>query len=151
MRPGPADRIRAFAAEALSDARLPSGAGRLIAVGWGTVETERAIGELADALGIASTSFRAADGSAALGASCFVAETPLDGDIGLAVLEPATEGRIAAALARWDEGPLVAWYATEAETRGARGPFGAERIVAGDALTGPHRLLVAHGPGTIRA
>jgi len=164
-----AERIRAFAADAVSAARLPDGAGRLIAVGWATVETDRAVGELADALGIAPTSFRAAPPSAALGASCLVLDVPLPGDVALAVLEPATEGRIAAGLARWDEGPLVAWYAAaepESEPDGigpARvagasassaasgrvGPFGPERLVGGDPLTGPHRLLV-DGPGTIR-
>jgi hypothetical protein len=164
-----AERIRAFAADAVSAARLPDGAGRLVAVGWATVETDRAVDELADALGIAPTSFQAAPPSAALGASCLVLDVPLPGDVALAVLEPATEGRIAAGLARWDEGPLVAWYAAaepESEPDGigpARvagasatstasgrvGPFGPERLVVGDPLTGPHRLLV-DGPGTIR-
>jgi hypothetical protein len=164
-----AERIRAFAADAVSAARLPDGAGRLVAVGWATVETDRAVGELADALGIAPTSFRAAPPSAALGASCLVLDAPLPGDVALAVLEPATEGRIAAGLARWDEGPLVAWYAAaepESEPDGLAvptvpgasatstasgrvGPFGPERLVVGDPLTGPHRLLV-DGPGTIR-
>jgi hypothetical protein len=165
-----AERIRAFAADAVSAARLPDGAGRLIAVGWATVETDRAVGELADALGIAPTSFRAAPPSAALGASCLVLDVPLPGDVALAVVEPATEGRIAAGLARWDEGPLVAWYAATAEPEsepdglavptvpgasatstasGRVGPFGPERLVVGDPLTGPHRLLV-DGPGTIR-
>ena len=150
-----ADRIRAFAAEAVSETRLPAGAGRLVAIGWATVETERATGELAVALGIAETAFRAAQGSVALGASCLVAEMPLPGGVGLAVIEPATEGRIAAGLARWDEGPLVAWYEAAAPTSvtppGIPGPFGPERLVRGDRLTGPHRLLVVGGPGTIRA
>jgi hypothetical protein len=162
MRPRAADRIRAFAAEALSEARLPARAGRLLAVGWATVETDRAVAELAAALGIARVSFRVAGRSAALGASCLVADGRLSDDIALAILEPATEGRLAAALARWDEGPLVAWYASEPATAGAPGsfggpgsfgapgPFGAERLVAGDPLTGPHRLLVDHEPGTIR-
>ena len=47
-----AERIRAFAAEAVSGARLPARAGRLVAVGWATVETDRAIVELATALGV---------------------------------------------------------------------------------------------------
>jgi hypothetical protein len=161
MGDGAAERIRAFATEAVSAARLPDGAGRLIAVGWATVETDRAIGELAGALGIAVTSFRAAPPSAALGASCLVLDVPLPGGVALAVLEPATEGRIAAGLARWDEGPLVAWYAaaelepgtvglaTVPGASGRLGPFGPERLVGGDPLTGPHRLLV-DGPGTIR-
>jgi len=166
MGDGAAERIRAFAADAVSAARLPDGAGRLVAVGWATVETDRAVDELADALGIAPTSFHAALPSAALGASCLVLDVPLPGDVALAVLEPATEGRIAAGLARWDEGPLVAWYAAaepESEPDGVDvatvpgvsaasgrvGPFGPERLVGRDPLTGPHRLLV-DGPGTIR-
>jgi len=164
MGDGAAERIRAFAADAVSAARLPDGAGRLVAVGWATVETDRAVGELADALGIAPTSFQAAPPSAALGASCLVLDVPLPGDVALAVLEPATEGRIAAGLARWDEGPLVAWYAaaepepdgvgpasvTGASVASGRvGPFGPERLVGRDPLTGPHRLVV-DGPGTIR-
>jgi hypothetical protein len=147
-----AERIRAFAADAVSAARLPDGAGRLVAVGWATVETDRAVGELADALGIAPTSFQAALPSVVLGASCLVLDVPLPGDVALAVVEPATEGRIAAGLARWDEGPLVAWYAaaeTEPRADGRLGPFGPERLVGRDPLTGPHRLLV-DGPGTIR-
>jgi hypothetical protein len=87
-----------------------------------------------------------------LGASCLVLDVPLPGDVALAVVEPATEGRIAAGLARWDEGPLVAWYAaaeTEPRADGRLGPFGPERLVGRDPLTGPHRLLV-DGPGTIR-
>ena len=162
MADGAAERIRAFATEAVTAARVPDGAGRLVAVGWATVETERAIGQLADALGIAATSFRAAPPSAALGASCLVLDMPLPGDVALAVLEPATEGRIAAGLARWDEGPLVAWYAVAepgsgggtpasvAVASGPLGPFGPERLVGRDPLTGPHRLLVVDGPGTIR-
>ena len=150
-----AERIRAFAGEAVSGARLPARAGRLVAVGWATVETERAIGELALALGIAEADFRPAQGSTALGASCLVVDVPLPEGVALAVIEPATEGRIAAGLARWDEGPLVAWYeaATPASDAppGIPGPFGPERLVAGDPLTGPHRLLVVGGPGTIRA
>jgi len=162
MADGAAERIRAFATEAVTAARVPDGAGRLVAVGWATVETERAIGQLADALGIAATSFRAAPPSAALGASCLVLDMPLPGDVALAVLEPATEGRIAAGLARWDEGPLVAWYAAAEPgpdavapasvpaATGPLGPFGPERLVGRDPLTGPHRLLVVDGPGTIR-
>jgi hypothetical protein len=156
-RASAADLILAFATEAVSQARLPRGAGRLLAVGWCTVETDRAVGELAVELGVAGSSFRAAHGSAALGASCFVADGPFALGVALAVLEPVAEGRIAAALARWDEGPLVAWYvvkpatAVEPDRLGGPGPFGPERLVPGDSLTGPHRLLVAHGTGTIRA
>ena len=149
------DRIRAFAAEAGSAARLPSAATGLRAVGWATVDTERAVGHLAFQLGIGEEEFRTAPGSAVLGAQCRVvlAFRPIVGGVTLAVIEPATEGRLAAALARWDEGPVVAWYTTPATLDAAGtwlpGPFGQERIVRGDGLTGPHRLLVASAAGTI--
>jgi len=148
------DRIRAFASEALSPGRLPMGATGLRAVGWATVDTDRAVAQLASLLGIGEDAFNAAPGSAALGALCRIAATgPVAGGIVLAVIEPATEGRLAAALARWDEGPVAAWYATVAAPddagTGLPGPFGRERIVGGDPLTGPHRLLVQSPAGTI--
>ena len=34
-------------------------------------------------------------------------DAQVPGDVALVVIEPATEGRLAAALARWDEGPLA--------------------------------------------
>ena len=155
-----ADRIRAFAAEAVSAARLPAGAGRLVAVGWATVETDRAIGELADALGIAATSFRAGPvGPPRSGrpASSWMCHSPATSPWPFSSRRPKDASP--PALARWDEGPLVAWYAAAdpgdgpaadvpgiARSRSARNAWS-----AGDPLTGPHRLLVVDGPGTIRA
>jgi hypothetical protein len=148
------DRIRTFATEAVSAERLPTGATGLIAVGWATVDTDRAVRQLANAFGIAEDAFVAGPVSAALGARCSIAMAGREvGDIALVVIEPAAEGRLAAALARWDEGPVAAWYATADEpvsTRpGLPGPFGREWIVGADPLTGPHRLLVVSPPGTI--
>ncbi|MFL5673431.1 MAG: hypothetical protein ACJ779_00340 [Chloroflexota bacterium] len=155
MTAGAPDRIRAFAADAIGGPRLPAGAGRLVAVGWATVETERAVHELGSALGRGEDAFRSAASSAALGCTCVIARAPLPNDVALIIVEPEAEGRIAAALARWDEGPVVAWYAVASRPRpafaGAPGPLGPERLVRGDPLTGPHRLLVADGAGTIRA
>ena len=155
MKVGAADRILAFAAAAASPGRTPDGATRVLAVGWATVELERAVSELAAELDMDAATFAEAPPSAALGARCWIAGS-LDrsvGDVMLAVLEPSTEGRIAAALARWDEGPVVAWYATTDRAvvpeAAPAGPFGPERMVGGDPLTGPHRLLVAAGAGTI--
>lgn len=153
-----AGRIRAFAVKAIAPERLPPGATRLLAVGWATVDLDRAVGELADVLGVLETGFVVAAGSAALGAQCRIVGQPIVDDVRLAVLEPSTEGRLAAALARWDEGPLVAWYTTAdgpavaaSDARGAvlPGPFGLERLVGGDPLTGPHRLVVVTGTGTM--
>ena len=96
-----------FAATSVAPGRLPPGAGRLHAVGWATVELERAIAQLAGVLGVPETAFVDAAGSAALGAHCRIAREPVIDGLRLAVLEPSTEGRLAATLARWDEG-LVA-------------------------------------------
>jgi hypothetical protein len=73
----------------------------------------------------------------------------------LVVLEAATEGLLAAALARHDEGPRVIWIAPEgaanvAGTRPTRGPFGPERLMPGTPTDGLRRLLVSLPPGTIR-
>jgi hypothetical protein len=119
------------------------------------VELERAVAQLALVLGIPETAFVDAPGSGAIGAHCRVAREAVLDDVYLAILEPSTEGRLAAALARWDEGPLVAWYTTTTRLDGQRvvlpGPFGPERLVGGDPLTGPHRLVVTTGTGTMPA
>jgi hypothetical protein len=150
-----ADAMRMFAAASIAPGRLPPGAEGLHAVGWATVELERAVAQLARVLGVPETAFVDAPGSAALGAHCRIAREPIVDDLRLAILEPSTEGRLAAALARWDEGPLVAWYATTTPLDGRRpvlpGPFGPERLVGGDPLTGPHRLVVVTGTGTMPA
>ena len=152
-----ADRIRAFAADALSPSRQPDRATALVAVGWATVELERAVPQLAAALGVDPAIFVAAAESVALGARGLIATGILDGGLSLVAIEPSTEGRTAAALARWDEGPVVAWYAATSEDGPAAdrhwhdGPVGPERLVTGDPLTGPHRLLVEVETGTIAA
>jgi hypothetical protein len=136
--------------------------GRVIAVGWATVELDRAGDELAGALGTAPSSFAPAAGSEALGAHARIAPGALDGRAALVLLEPSTEGRLAARLARHGEGPVAVWYEAVAmgdpTTSGvapleppSSGPFGPERAVrapAGD--TGPYRFIVAPGAGTIR-
>jgi hypothetical protein len=83
------------------------------------------------------------------------------------ILEPATEGRLSAALARHGERPLAAWFVLDASDAamppstvapagqlapaGRAGPFGPERIAPDGAIRGLHRLLVGDGAGTIRA
>ena len=134
-----------------------------VALGWATVELDRAVGELADAIGVPAGRFTDGADDELLGARCRVAH---DGGVGgrsLVVLEPATEGRLAATLARHGEGPAAIWFATT-EAFGATGasslatatlssprtgPFGIERLVLGGPIHGPHRLVVGP-PGTIR-
>jgi hypothetical protein len=70
------------------------------------------------------------------------------------VLETATEGLLAAALARHDEGPRVVWIApddpADVAGRPSPGPFGPERLLPGGPADGLRRLLVSLPPGTIR-
>ena len=133
------------------------------ALGWATVELDRAVRELGDALGIRRERFAASADSRFLGARCRVAHATLSGRAALVVLEPATEGRLAATLARNGEGPAVIWLAVAdlahavdvataagiATSVGRDGPFGVERLILGGPIHGPHRLLVGP-PSTIR-
>jgi hypothetical protein len=149
------ERIRTFAVAAGMSRRVPAAATGPIAVGWATVDLDRAVGQLARAFGVDAAAFVEAAPSIALGARCRVvhAVDALGSAIALAVLEPATEGRLAAALARNDEGPVAAWYATVDAAGGAvdalPGPFGSEWLLGAGRTPGPYRLLVAAGTGTI--
>ena len=99
--------------------------------------------------------FVAADDSQAIGGTGRVAPEVLAGGRSLAILEPVTEGVLAGALARWDEGPRIVWIETDdvgaVAGRGppSPGPFGPERLVAGQPADGLLRLVVP-SPGTIR-
>jgi len=133
--------------------------GPVIGIGWATVELGRGLTELATALGIGPEAFLEAAPSEALGARCVVASGGLGGLVAVVVLEPSTEGRLAARLARHDEGPAVTWHGAPKMTRQdapaastTPGPFGPERPlppVPGrpDLL----RFIVDVPPGTIRA
>lgn len=130
--------------------RMPAGVAvdrpiaRLVALGWGTVDTERATADagevatpLADDLLLGARATR-------LGAGPVV------------LLEPITEGRLAAALARRGEGPIALYVAPP---RGAgpwhdepghdgpwhgpgagEGPFGPQVLLAGHPIHGPYLI-----------
>ena len=149
------ERIRDALTEAAAD-------GPAVALGWATVELDRAAAELARALGLTPDAFAPAADSIALGARCRVAGGVLPGAISLAILEPVTEGRLAATLARLGEGPAAVWSATDPSARpdhspnpdapvASPGPFGPERLVPGGPRYGPHRFLIATAAGTIPA
>jgi hypothetical protein len=136
----------------------------LAGVGWATVELDRAESELAPWLGEPEAT-RGPDGTEAgsvlpephLGAVGRVRDVGgLPGEC-FVLLEPATEGRLAASLARDGEGPCalylrptvgLAVWTTAARERGvllgARrpGPLGDARLVLGGNVRGPHLLLV---------
>jgi hypothetical protein len=125
-----------------------------LAVGWATVELDRAAAALAPMLA-PGTAFEPASSSEHLGATCRVGRVdPAFVDelaATVVLLEPSTEGRLAATLARLGEGWCATWDAPTAEvTRlSARrdGPLGSERLVLGGPVVGPHRLVL--DPATI--
>jgi len=133
--------IRAAAA-----GRTPEVAGTtIVAIGWATVEADRACRELDELLGPAAWLTR--DRDPLLGARAWRREPrPVPGEgIDLLVLEPDTEGRIAAFLARFGEGvAMVRVRATGAAGVGAAAPGGRAsvgRLVAGTPAWGPHVVV----------
>ena len=132
---------------------LPDEAAGALAVGWATVELDRAARELSDLLG-SGVVFQDAPSSEALGARCRVGWSVAEEGVRIVLLEPETEGRMSATLARHGEGWVATWVAeatvrpsSGAQLSGARhGPFGDERLVLGGPVTGPHRLVVEAVP-----
>ncbi|HXI46039.1 MAG TPA: hypothetical protein VNH13_07035 [Candidatus Acidoferrales bacterium] len=118
--------------------------------GWATVELKRAERELS-AGGTSVGTAVEAPASELLGARC--RRVGLADGAELVLLEPSTEGRLAAALARHDEGWLVTWLVAEeaavarAVEAGFRlsperpGPLGPERLVLDGPRDGPFLLL----------
>lgn len=154
----------AFEVAAASAVAALTGA-RPIAIGWATVELDRAATELAGALGLGLAVFEPAARSPTLGCACRVALDALGKGRSIVLIEPDTEGRLAATLARHGEGPSVAWLETHDPDAAAAalriagvavsterdGPLGPERLLVVGPIHGPHRLLVGRPAGTIRA
>jgi hypothetical protein len=138
----------------------------LAGVGWATVDLDRAEAELAEWLAGDAPDPATDAAETILGARA--RRRAADGLPGaeLALLEPSTEGRVAASLARDGEGPcglyirpaggLAAWTAV-ARDRGVGtstigdGPYGPSLLVLGGPVAGPHLLIVDRPAGTIRA
>ena len=126
----------------------------LVAVIWATVDIDRVVA------GIGLPSVELPD-DPLLGAAVRLVRPP-DGEP-IALLEPRTEGLIAATLARSGEGLAGRYVAAPAGllsiaeraaaagvalSRVAEGPFGPSALVLG-APAGPHLVLVDRPPGTI--
>jgi hypothetical protein len=137
--------IRAPAAAAgLSLAALP-----IAAIGWATVDHERAMAELDEALGGAAGATGADDEpwrplprDGAMGARAQVRGLGA-GMPALVVLEPDTEGRLAASLARFGEGVAVVYLGTL-----AAGGIGGARLVRGGPAWGPHVVVLGDSYGS---
>lgn len=137
-------------------ALFPGGAEpQVLAVIWATVDVERLLA------GIGLPSVELPD-DPLLGALVRLVRPP--GDEPIALLEPRTEGRLAATLARFGEGPaghyvvapegLAAAIARAAAagivlTRPEEGPFGPSVLVLHGDPVGPHLVLVDRPAGTI--
>jgi anti-sigma factor RsiW len=137
-------------------ALLPDGAEpRTIAELWATVDADRAIRDLG------RSAERLAD-DPLLGASIRLVRD--ETGVAIAIAEPATEGRLAATLARFGEGPAgryvratdgigaVVRRAATAQirlSRAAGGPFGRAVLVLGGPAEGRHLILVERPAGTI--
>lgn len=161
---GPLRRLLGLRAAAGTTDLEAQTSGRANALGWATVELDRAALELGHALGIPPEAFVVSTETLALGARCRLATGVLPDELSLVLLEPVTEGRLASTLARRDEGPAAVWLVVDdlpiaiaaLQERGGNasharsGPFGDECLVLDRPRHGPHLLLVER-PGTIRS
>jgi hypothetical protein len=132
---------------------------RVAGIGWATVELERAAGDLAAAFaraGMPEPRWTPAPRDELLGAMAWVSREwwPAEGlevPPAVVLLEPDTEGRLAATLARFGEGVGVAYLARAAaqsnvvSTRlglAAGGPLGAARLVLARPTWGPNLVVL---------
>lgn len=146
---------------------------RLAGIGWATVELERAAENLAGAFAAArlpQPDWAPAPRDAHLGATAWVGATAWFGAGGpprgladpempaVVLLEPDTEGRLAATLARFDEGVAAIYLEAPPDAAGAPpgpypfdparlgapapGPLGTGRIVLARPAWGPHIVVV---------
>jgi len=128
----------------------------VLGLGWATVDTERSATEFVKALDLPGTA-TSVDRDRLIGAYAHQLVDERFPGGRLVILEPSTEGRLAATLARDGEGPAVlylgafdgldAWLA-HARTLGVvvsrpdGGPLGRSVLILGGAPAGPH-LVVA--------
>ncbi len=127
----------------------------VIGLAWATVDSGRAVAELTGAMPDAAP-FEPGTPEALLGGSSLLGRATT-GRVRLVILEPSTEWRLAATLARHDEGPAALWVRGIARSipddlalsGPADGPLGRERLILGAPVGGPHLLVVEEPAGTI--
>jgi hypothetical protein len=123
----------------------------LVAVGWATVDVERAVAAWP------SDDLRPLPDDPDLGARAVA----IEGVEAVVLLEPITEGRLAAALARHGEGPIAVYLRPPAGAAGSpitarrsgSGPFGRQALVGRGRSFGPFVIAVLDdlSPDTIGA
>lgn len=125
---------------------------RLAGIGWATVELERGAEELFEALkeaGMPEPNWAPASRDAVLGGSAWVAGGD-DGRPAIVLLEPDTEGRLAATLARFGEGVAAVYLEATGDGvveparvgRSSAGPLGRSRIILARPAWGPHVIVM---------
>lgn len=141
--------------------RVSGGDARRV-TGWATVELDRAERDVAaDFASSGPATARDLPDDALLGAHCRLV-TFGRGEGEILLLEPATEGRIAASLARFGEGPIAVYVVVPNARFGelvrdagqaglalsseAAGPFGRQRLVAGGPPWGAHLCVARSMP-----
>jgi hypothetical protein len=128
----------------------------LAAIGWATVEIERGERELEAAIGDGG-SWAEAPRDALLGARAAVYRSIASGHPLVIVLEPDTEGRLAASLARHGEGVAAAYVtvgrggllAAGAFGIPAGGPLGRGRRLARGGIGEPSIIVLDTDPGAL--
>jgi len=124
--PGTSDRLLIVTDLERPRASIPTGA----VIGWATVDVERAQRDLVEA-GIVASALTAEGTDLLLGAAVRRAASSVFG-CPLLLLEPVTEGRLAATLARHGEGPCAIYL-----EHGA----GAAVLAPVGTRTGPHLII----------
>jgi hypothetical protein len=134
---------------------------RIVGIGWATVELDRAAAQLGASLDLLPDAWTPADRDQLLGAAALLGSLLGQAAHGprLVLLEPDTEGRLAASLARHGEG-VVAVYVVEmrpakvappsegqlpggpARSATAHGPLGRARLVLGGPISGPYVIVL---------
>lgn len=119
----------------------------IVGIGWATVELDRAERELSSVAG-----FEAAPRDSALGAAARRSPIAERTRPAVVLLEPDTDGLLAAALARYGEGVDVVYLGpldradiddTPRLGPPRSGPLGSARLVIGRPRWGPHALVLA--------
>jgi len=123
----------------------------LAGVGWATVDWERAADELRAGLGLPDIEWPAATRDPFLGAVARRMVRGRDPEPAIVLLEPDTEGRLAASLARFGEGVAVVYLVAVdgpvgATSRPEVGPLGPGRLLLGRPAWGPHVILLTGDP-----
>jgi hypothetical protein len=143
---------------------------QIVGIGWATVELERAAGELDAAFnraGMPQPAWTPAPRDDLLGATAWVSREwwptwGSDDPPAIVVLEPDTEGRLAATLAKFGEGVGTVYLAarpTDAPGRidaarlgrPAPGPIGSGRLVLARPTWGPNVIVLDRPVATARS